>query len=303
MTASSTAHQKRIHQVLDYIEAHLEDNLSLETLSGLAHYSPFHFHRIFKMVTGETPNGYVKRKRIEKAASVLLRKKDITISELSFRYSFTSNSSFTRAFKSFYGLSPTDFRRKSKGTYSKISQMNRKNGQAITKFDAYVCTTKPLQKDTLMTDHISVATKTPISFVGIPFIGKHNSNQAFEKLLNWAGSHGLLRTPNFKMASIFYDSLKITSEANVRMSAGLLVEQPVEMDDTVAMVHFPESNYIIGHFEIGMDQFEASWTSLFMYMNANGYKKSDQPVFQLYHNNYNEHPEKKCIVDLYIPVT
>ena len=58
----------RINRVLDYIEANIDTALSLETLAGVAHFSPFHFHRIFKAMTGETLNRFIQRIRVEKAA-------------------------------------------------------------------------------------------------------------------------------------------------------------------------------------------------------------------------------------------
>ena len=68
---------KRINAVFQYIDANLDTELPLETLSQIACYSPFHFHRIFKMITDETLNNYITRRRIEKAAALLLHKKEI----------------------------------------------------------------------------------------------------------------------------------------------------------------------------------------------------------------------------------
>ena len=54
----------RINRVVDYIEANLDEDHSLEKLAGVACFSPFHFHRIFRALTGETINNYVKRIRL-----------------------------------------------------------------------------------------------------------------------------------------------------------------------------------------------------------------------------------------------
>lgn len=55
----------RINQVIDYVRSHLDEELSLQTLASLATFSPFHFHRIFKALTGETVNDFVRRVRLE----------------------------------------------------------------------------------------------------------------------------------------------------------------------------------------------------------------------------------------------
>ena len=57
----------RINRVADYLEAHIDEDHNLETLAGVAHFSPYHFHRIFRALTGETLNNYVKRVRLQKA--------------------------------------------------------------------------------------------------------------------------------------------------------------------------------------------------------------------------------------------
>ena len=61
-------------------------------------------------------------------------------------------------------------------------------------------------------------------------------------------------------------------------------------------------NFIIGSFVIDLSEFEKAWNSLFVWMAESGYKKADREVFEIYHNDYRVHPEKKCIVDYYIPI-
>jgi AraC family transcriptional regulator len=296
----SKNHIKSINKALNHIEQHLESELSLENVSKIAHYSPFHFHRIFKTFTNETLNQYISRKRVEKASAVLLRKKEITISELSLQFGFTSNSSFTRAFKKFYGVSPSDFRRQGKGIYSKIRQVKSKTGQASTNFEAYICDSNQNTKH--MQSQIEVRSIDAIHTVGTSCIGVHNQSSAFQNVLNWAGPKGLLRQPGFKMATIYYESFKITEPDKIRMRACLLIDEPLKTDGDMSLVTINKGQHIIAHHEINMNEFERVWTAVFMWMNANGYKMRNEPPFEIYHNDFNTHPEKKCIVDLYVPV-
>src|SRR5437868_886110 len=64
-------HLPRMEQVLDHIETHLADDLSLERLADRAAISPFHFHRLFLAWTGETLKEFVRRRRLESAAGRL----------------------------------------------------------------------------------------------------------------------------------------------------------------------------------------------------------------------------------------
>ena len=58
-------YQLRINKVTDYIHNHIDQPLSLQKMAGIACFSPFHFHRVFTILTGETPTDYIKRTRIE----------------------------------------------------------------------------------------------------------------------------------------------------------------------------------------------------------------------------------------------
>ncbi|WP_460218509.1 AraC family transcriptional regulator [Psychroserpens sp. MEBiC05023] len=297
----SKDHIKSITKALHYIEQHLESDLTLEEVSKVAHYSPFHFHRLFKTFTKETLNAYISRKRVEKASASLLHHEDVTISELSTQFGFTSNSSFTRAFKKFYGMSPSHFRKESKGKYSKISQVKSKNGQAITSFEPYVWTSNQ-NYDSNMTSQIEVKRIPTIHTASITCIGKQELSSTIYRLLEWAEQKGLLRKSDFKIATIFYDSFKITAPNKVRMSACLLVDTPIKANGEIMPTIINSGLYIIRRCEIEIHEFPTAWSHLFKWMNANGYKKRNEPPFEIYHNDFNTHPEKKCIVDLYIPV-
>lgn len=81
----------RINRVFKFIDENLDADLSLHKISEIAFFSPFHFHRIFKFITGETLNEYVNRQRIEKSALAVLHK-NLTMSEIAHRYGFNSYS-------------------------------------------------------------------------------------------------------------------------------------------------------------------------------------------------------------------
>ena len=136
---------KRIYEVMDYVEQNLDKNLSLEDLSKMAFYSPFHFHRIFTVVTGETLNAFVIRKRIERIATELLTGKALPLNELADRYGFNASTSFSRSFKKFYGMSPTEFKAKGKDKYSKICKVDSKNGKDEIAFERYICNVNNLK--------------------------------------------------------------------------------------------------------------------------------------------------------------
>ncbi len=103
-------YRRRILRVLTHIQAHLGETLDLDDLAKVACFSSYHFHRIFAAMTGETVADHVRRLRLERAATEL-RKAGRPVIQLALEAGYEAHEAFTRAFKSAYGVSPTEFRR------------------------------------------------------------------------------------------------------------------------------------------------------------------------------------------------
>lgn len=99
---------KRIHQVQNYIEENLDKPFSLEELAEVSHFSPFHFHRLFKTWVGESVASYIRRLKLERAAQRLLLVRD-NITTIALESGFETPSSFSKAFKALFSLSPSEF--------------------------------------------------------------------------------------------------------------------------------------------------------------------------------------------------
>lgn len=104
------------------------------------------------------------------------------------------------------------------------------------------------------------------------------------------------------MGRVFYDSFKVTAPEKVRMSIFLTTNEAFEIEGEINKLTINKGKCIVGRFEITPNEFEKSWTSLFIWMNENGYKKSPENPFEIYHNDYRKHPKNKFIVDLNIPI-
>ncbi len=98
-TALRDEYRARINRVLDYIEHHLDEALTLEVLADVASFSPFHFHRIFSALTGETLGRFILRVRVEKAAGRLIDNPRASITEIALDCGFSGSAAFARAFR------------------------------------------------------------------------------------------------------------------------------------------------------------------------------------------------------------
>ncbi|MBI4460935.1 MAG: helix-turn-helix transcriptional regulator [Acidobacteria bacterium] len=94
---------------MDYIEAHLHENLHLEEIADVLQMSPYHFGRLFKQSTGLTPHQYLVRQRIMKAKE-LLAEDGSSIAEIGRLLGFASHAHFTTVFRKLTGITPREYR-------------------------------------------------------------------------------------------------------------------------------------------------------------------------------------------------
>ena len=292
----------RLNVAIQFIEENLETKLNLLIIAEKAHFSPFHFHRLFSVIVGETVNNFIIRKRIEKAASYLLHQKEKSITEVTEAVGFGNLSSFSKAFKKFYGISPNQFKEESPDKFSKICKTESKKGQVKVTFEQYICSINNALDWLQMNAKTEVKIVDKLNLAYISHKGKiEDTALAFDKLVKWAGPKGLLNNKT-KMVAIYHDSPKITDPNNIRTSACIVLDKPLKTEGEVNLRTIEATKCIVSRFEITLSEFQQAWESSFVWMVENGYKKSEVNPFDIYYNNAAEHPENKFIVDLCIPI-
>ncbi len=95
----------KLQQVIDYINQHLDQNLTLQAIATTVQLSPYHFSRLFKQSTGLAPHQYVIQCRVERAKQLLVQG-ELTIAEVAYRVGFANQSHLNRHFKRLLGVTP-----------------------------------------------------------------------------------------------------------------------------------------------------------------------------------------------------
>ena len=103
-------HLERVNDVLFLIHQDIQKNHLVEDLALHVAMSPFHFNRVFKEIVGESVHAYIKRVKLEHSANLLLFNPDATVTSIFQEVGFSSNASFTQAFKERFGVTPTKWR-------------------------------------------------------------------------------------------------------------------------------------------------------------------------------------------------
>lgn len=105
---------QQMRRVVDFIQAHLGQDLSLEALAQQTGFSPYHFTRLFRQATGESPHRFVLGRRIERAEH-LLKVTDLPLAQIALESGFANQSHLTRVFREQRGLTPRAFRQAREG--------------------------------------------------------------------------------------------------------------------------------------------------------------------------------------------
>jgi len=310
----------RINRVMDYVETHLDGDLSLAALAHVASFSEFHFHRVFRGVVGETLNQFIQRRRVEKAAGFLIGNPAMSVTEIALNCGFSGSAAFARAFKDAFGVSASEFRNSGRAVPCKIGKTNSNpwepDGKGGKDFGPFSCTIDLTTGNQLWRYamknkrevQIEVKELPEMSIAYVRHIGAYQGNPAlferlFGRLCGWAGPRGLIRPPQTQFLCVYYDDPGVTEDQKLRVDVAMTVPKDTQVSGEVGKNTIPAGKYAIGRFEVSSQEFEEAWgTVMGGWLPQSGYQCDDRPCIEIYRNDPKQHPEGRCVVDICVPV-
>ncbi|MFZ7102530.1 MAG: helix-turn-helix transcriptional regulator [Peptococcaceae bacterium] len=118
-------YEGKIQNSLNYIEDNLCEKMKLIEIAKQSYFSEYYFHKLFRNIVGTTVMDYIRKRRLTEAAKDLVKTNE-QITEIAFKYQFSSGESFSRAFKRMYGMSPRKYRNTAETEYSHNRRMYSK---------------------------------------------------------------------------------------------------------------------------------------------------------------------------------
>jgi len=211
-TTTLDDYKRRILRVMVHVQNHLEDPLDLERLAGVAAFSPYHFHRVWKGMVGEPLDAYVRRLRLERAAT-RLKTTDRPILDLALEAGYTTHEAFTRAFRAGFGRSPSEFRRDHAGERASGSD------PGVPGFEPKAPEVPSLEVEIRDLETLRVAFSRHVG----PYDG---CGATWDRLLTWAGSEGLVGQDT-RFIGMCHDDPEITPAGRVRYDACITIDRDV----------------------------------------------------------------------------
>jgi AraC family transcriptional regulator len=286
----------RFNRVVDHIQRHLSEPMDLAVLASVACFSPYHFHRLFHGWMGETIRDFIFRLRVERAATQLMHNPGKTITEIALDCGFSSSSTFARAFKSFHGVSASEWRqnRKIRKTDRKACQAGSPSGEASWETTDGFGPFRELPMT--MKLNVDVKPLPPMQVAYLRHIGPFQGDSAlferlFGRLCNWAGPRGLIR-PDSKFISIYHDSPDITEAEKLRLDVAVTIPEGTQVDGEIGKQTLEGGPYAVTRVKIRPEQYMDAWDALLGdWLPGSGYQPDDRPCFEIMLNDPGTDPE------------
>ncbi len=266
----------RVNRAIDYITANLDQPLPLEEVARAACFSPFHFHRIFRALIGETLGSFVKRVRLERAVYLLSHRTRTKLTDIALACGFSSSSDFSRAFRSHFGVSPSAFNvenfRRSRREAMQASLLPPEERHRLDRLP-------PGENPDGFAVKVRHLPERRVAYIRVhrPYEGDRVA-QALARLLAWAEAHGLA---DGQWLGYQWEDPEIVALENCRYDAGLEVPRGIVGEGEISLTTFAPT--LIAEVEIAgtvelelraLDWIFRTW------LPRSGYAPAHQPMFE-----------------------
>jgi AraC family transcriptional regulator len=250
----------------------------------VAHFSPYHFHRLFSAWMGETLGDYLRRRRCEIAATRLVAQPRVAVLQLALAVGFGSAEAFAHAFKSRFGVSPTSWRQQQSALRSakrNSSQINRKPDQDQQEKSGKNAAVHHPGAEAPM--KVEIVERKPTNIVCLRYVGPYGEPiSAFwqQTVYPWMAASGLLQQPRY---GVSYDDPNVVDPAQCRYDAGCEAPAILTALGNAQKTTIQGGKYAAFSFKGTVNQIEEAWTAMLRdWLPASGLQLDGRPVFEYY---------------------
>lgn len=275
-------YQKQVNIIVEYISAHLGEELDLSTLADKANFSPFHFHRIMKAFLGESLGAFIVRLRIETAAR-LLRYSELSIQNIAYQTGYDVPSSLSKAFKLFYGISPIEFRNNKNHTIMRASLLNE---------NLQLKTPKVQELEPKQVIYIQAFGK----YSDVDFCGTWTRLWQFVK-------ENKLFSAGIEHICVYQDDPKVTEADKLRTNVCLVIPKKAEAKGEIGIKEISGGKYAVFLYQGSYENLGSVYDTIYgKWLLESEYNLRDAPAFEKYLNHPDKTSPEKLKTEIYIPI-
>ena len=277
------SYERRLLRVTNYVHEHLDEELDLNKLAEIACMSPYHWHRVYQGVFGESVVAMVKRLRLQLAATLLART-TAPIEEIGALSGYPNLQSFTRIFSAAYGMPPARFRKEGRYLPSLFNL--------------------PARSDLMFP--VEIRHTTELSLICVPHTGSYMGiSQAFDTL-NACITSRQLTTPTTRWIGIFLDDPAAVEETQLRSFACVTAPESIPVPTLEAPLmskQLAAGKYAVLRYKGPYSEMQPVYQWFCgVWFPASGYEIDDAPPYEDYLNNPRETPPLELLTDIYIAI-
>lgn len=293
---TTKTYQERILSVLVHIQGHLDDALCLEDLARIARFSPYHFHRIFRGMVGESVMEHVRRLRLERAA-IRLKHADAPVTRIAFDAGFETHEAFTRAFRAMFDMSPSEFRKEHKD----VSVKDAPSGVHFVP-DGALEAFEPVQMGGVSMD-VRIEKVDPMRVAFMRHVGPYDSVGAtWTRFMGWAGPRGLLG-PNMTILGVAHDDPAVTASEKQRYDACIRVDDSFQGEGEIGVQEVGGGEYAVVTHHGPYHKLNETYEGLCGgWLPTSGRELRSSPALEFYRNSPYDTPPEKLVTDIFMPL-
>jgi len=273
-------YQERLGRVTAYIHDHLEDELDLDRLAGIAHLSPYHWHRVYHALHGETIAATVRRLRLHRASGYLANTNQ-TVAQVARKCGYPNVQSFARAFRAAFGMNPGDYRLH--GSHAAFL-----GGHAQPELAGYA---------------VQIREVAPVQLVGLAHKGSYmRIGKAFETAYTHMRAQGLAR-PDMRWMAVYDDDPFSVPETQLCSRAGFLLPPDVAAQPPLVRFELGGGPCAVLRHQGPYATMRAAYQWLYgQWLVTSGLEAANLPVFEEYLNNPRDTAPADLLTDIYLPL-
>jgi AraC family transcriptional regulator len=295
-TVTLQDYKRRMLRVLVHIQEHLDEALALEDLAAVACFSPYHFHRVFTGMVGETLQEHIRRLRLERAASQLkLSAKPVT--HIAFDAGYESHEAFTRSFHALFGCSPSAFRcaKRKPPLPAAPSEVHYAPATPAGHFK----TTPPRNKAM----NVKIKPMPALRVAFMRHVGPYNKvGETWDKLLPVLGKDGRL-AGDCMMIGICHDDPEVTAPEKIRYDACVTVDETFTPEGDVGVQVLAAGDYAMTTHFGPYHKLGVTYSAMFgQWLPRSGRELRPVPCFEVYLNDPQTTDPEDLLTDIYVPL-
>jgi AraC family transcriptional regulator len=273
-------YSRRVEKVIAHIASHLDAALDLETLAGVAAFSPCHFHRIYRYVTGETAADTLRRLRLHRAAGELVQD-TVPVAAIAKRAGYGSVAAFTRAFGAAYGIAPAAYRAQGR----LVAPASSANNEESAVYDVEIRSIKPVRL---------AALRHAGSYMEI--------GGTFDRLFAWGAGRGLVG-PATRSFGIYYDDPGSVPLKELRSDATFTIADGAKVDGDVRAITLEGGRYAVIQHKGPYAELERAYRWLYRdWLPQSGEDAANRPPFEEYVKGPKGLPPAEWLTEVCLPL-